>query len=108
LTKTDSLEAADLDQLQGEACAGHQVAFEAALGADEERGMPAVAEFVRYGEGRNNVTAGTSTREEEGARVHLRASKQKLVIIPKGFRHKQLHQSGAWRPRADLEVRPTD
>jgi hypothetical protein len=43
------------------------VAFEAALGADEEGRMPAAAEFVRYGQPRYDVAAGTSAREEEGA-----------------------------------------
>ena len=67
LTKTDALEAADLDQFQGEACAGHQVAFEAALGAYEEGAVSAAAEFVRYGEGRDDVAAGTAAGEEEGS-----------------------------------------
>jgi hypothetical protein len=71
--------------------------------------MPAAAEFVRYGEGGDDVAAGTSAREEEGAGVHLRALQNpRLLIVPKSFRHDQLHQSGAWRPRADLEVRPTN
>ena len=43
------------------------MALEAVLGADEERGMTAMAEFAGYGEGRNDVTAGTAAGEEEGA-----------------------------------------
>jgi hypothetical protein len=45
------------------------LAFEAALGSDEESGMPAPAKFAGDCERRDDVTAGTAAREQESEGV---------------------------------------
>jgi len=63
LAQTDALQAADPNQLQREALARDKLALQAALGTQEEGGVPSLAELACHGEGGDDVAAGATARE---------------------------------------------
>jgi GAF domain-containing protein len=63
LAQTDPLQAADLDELEREILAGHQLGLESVGRANEKSGVAALAEFAGDGERWDHVAAGAATGE---------------------------------------------
>ena len=65
LHQPNAIQTSDLNPLDRKPCVRHQASFHTLARADKDRLMPAVAQFVRNRQGRNDVPSGTPARHNE-------------------------------------------